>query len=126
MLLKILGVGICTVIISLVLKQYKPEFALLANVCGGLIIFLLVIDSCRQIVDSFIYIQDSANMKVEIVSPILKVIGIGYITEFTADLAEDSGNKTIASKIVMGGKVAICLLALPIIKTLLNSIISLI
>lgn len=126
MLLKILGVGICTVIISLVLKQYKSEFALLANVCGGLIIFLLVIDSCQQIVDSFIYIQDSANMKVEIVSPILKVIGIGYITEFTADLAEDSGNKTIAGKIVMGGKVAICLLALPIIKTLLNSIISLI
>ncbi len=126
MLIKIIGVGVCSIIVNLILKQYKPEFAILANICGGLVIFLLITESCEQIIDNFIYIQNSTELKVEIVSPILKVIGVGYITEFTADLAEDSGNKTIANKVIMGGKIAICILALPIIKTLINTIISLI
>lgn len=126
MLLKIIGVGLCTIVVNLILKQYKPEFAMLVNICGGLVIFLLLIESCQQIIDNFIYIQNSSGLKVEIVAPILKVIGVGYITEFTADLAEDSGNKTIANKVVMGGKIAICLLALPIIKTLISTIMALI
>ena len=126
MLLKILGVGLCGVIINLLLKQYKPEFCLLNNVCVGLLIFALLIDGVKEIVLDFINIQNLSGVKHDIISPMLKVIGIGYITEFTSDLAEESGNKSIAGKIILGGKIAICVLALPIIKQLINAIISLI
>lgn len=126
MLLKVLGVGICSVIIGLILKQYKPEFAMLANICGGLIIFILVIDEVQVIVDSFVNFEDMAIGQVEIVKPILKVIGVGYITEFTADIAEDCGNKSISNKVLLGGKVAICILATPILKNLISVILSLI
>jgi len=126
MLLKIIGVGVCTIIINIILKQYKPEFALLANVCGGLVLFILVIDGVQNIVDNFIYLQDVTGLKTNVVTPILKVLGVGYVTEFTSDLAEESGNKSVANKIILGGKVSICLLALPIIKMLINTILSLI
>ena len=126
MLLKILGVGVVTVIINIVLKQYKPEFAVLANICGGLLIFMLITNQVEEIIESFTYINSLSSVKIDIVTPIIKVIGIGYITEFTADLAEDSGNKNIADKIIVGGKVAICLLAVPIVKSLVETIIALI
>lgn len=125
MIFKIIGVGICTIVISIVLKQYKPELSVLVNICGGLVIFMLAIDGVSTLVSEF-YSLENLTGQIEIVKPIMKVLGVGYITEFTANLAEDSGNKSVASKIVLGGKVAICTLALPILKQLINAIISLI
>ena len=43
MILKIIAIGIVTVFLSLILKQYKPEFSLLVSLCGGLLIFILLI-----------------------------------------------------------------------------------
>ncbi len=125
MIFKIIGVGICTIVVSIVLKQYKPELSVLVNICGGLVIFMLAIDGVSTLVSEF-YSIENLTSQIEIVKPIMKVLGVGYITEFTANLAEDSGNKSVASKIVLGGKVAICTLALPILKQLINAIISLI
>lgn len=125
MIFKIIGVGICTIVVSIVLKQYKPELSVLVNICGGLVIFMLAIDGVSTLVSEFYSIENLTG-QIEIVKPIMKVLGVGYITEFTANLAEDSGNKSVASKIVLGGKVAICTLALPILKQLINAIISLI
>ncbi len=125
MIFKIIGVGICTIVVSIVLKQYKPELSVLVNICGGLVIFMLAIDGVSTLVSEF-YSIENLTSQIEIVKPIMKVLGVGYITEFTANLAEESGNKSVASKIVLGGKVAICTLALPILKQLINAIISLI
>lgn len=126
MLLKVLGVGICTLIVGLIIKQYKPEFLILVNVCGGLIIFMLVIDGAKKIIDELVGMDSMIGVNIDIIKPVFKVVGIGYITEFTSDLAEDCGNKSIANKVVLGGKVAICLLAMPILKTLIDTILSLI
>lgn len=120
MILKIIAIGIVTVFLSLILKQYKPEFSLLVSLCGGLLIFILIIDAANEILDQIILIN--VNSDVNFIEPIIKILGVGYITEFTASLAEDSGNKSIATKVVLGGKIAICLLALPIIKKLINAI----
>lgn len=125
MIFKIIGVGICTIVVSIVLKQYKPELSVLVNICGGLVIFMLAIDGVSTLVSEF-YSIENLTSQIEIVKPIMKVLGVGYITDFTANLAEDSGNKSVASKIVLGGKVAICTLALPILKQFINAIISLI
>lgn len=125
MIFKIIGVGICTIVVSIVLKQYKPELSVLVNICGGLVIFMFAIDGVSTLVSEF-YSIENLTSQIEIVKPIMKVLGVGYITEFTANLAEDSGNKSVASKIVLGGKIAICTLALPILKQLINAIISLI
>lgn len=126
MLVKIIGVGLCGVVVNLVLKQYRPEFCLLSNICTGLILFMMVVDGVKEIAENFIYLNNIAGIKSDILSPIFKVVGIGYITEFASDIAEESGNKSIAGKIILGGKITICVLALPIIKNLINAILSLI
>ncbi len=126
MLFKIIGIGLCGVIINLILREYKSDFAFFVNVVTGLLIFIVMLDGVKDVINEFGYIRDLTGMKVDVVTPIIKVIGIGYITEFSSNLAEDSGNKSLATKIVMGGKIAICVLAIPVIKSLINTIISLI
>lgn len=126
MLIKLIGVGLCGVVTNLVLKQIKPEFCFVSNLCVGLTMFLLVAGGVKDIITNIIDIQKEANIKLDVIESILKVVGVGYMTEFASDLAEESGNKSISSKIILGGKVSICVAALPILKSLINAIISLI
>ena len=99
--------------------------ALLINVCGGVLITLLCIESLGTILDDIIEISADIKLSSDIITPLVKVLTIGYITEFSADIAEDAGNKSISSKILFGGKIAICIVALPIIINMLNAILSL-
>jgi len=126
MVIKIIGIGLCAVIINLILKQYRPEFCVLNNICAGLIIFMLVVDGLKDVVLNYIDIQKLLNIDFDVVSPILKIMGIGYITEFASDVAEESGNKSVATKMIFGGKIAICVVAFPIVTKLINAILSLI
>ena len=126
MLIKIIIIGVIAVVLNLILKEYKPEFAMLINVCAGLLIFSLAIKEAEVLLNDFIGFSGREEINGIALTPILKIVGLGYITEFAADLAEESGNKSVAGKIILGGKIALCTQALPVIKNLINAILSLV
>ena len=43
MIIKIIGIGLVALIIIILLKQYKPEFAIYISLLAGVLIILLVI-----------------------------------------------------------------------------------
>ncbi len=126
MLFKILGVGIVTVISFLTVKQYKPDLAIVVSLAGGLLMSLILIDEAKIVVDEFVTFSSDFKLGTNITVPLLKVMGVGYVTEFCSDLAEDSGNKLLANKIILGGKIAILVIALPIIRVIIESIVSIV
>ena len=124
MLFKILGTGLVTVVLYITIKQYKPELALLVSIAGGLIISLMLISEVEIIIDEFVSFGEISGLGTSITTPIVKVLGVGYITEFCGEIAEDSGNKLLANKILLGGKISILILALPVIRLLISTIMS--
>ena len=125
MISKIVIIAIICIFITSLLKKYNTEFATIVSICGGVIIFLLLTDELKNIIEGFVELYDLADLKFDFLSVILKIIGIGYVVEFVADIAEDFGNKMIASKVLLGGKVVICGMTLPIIKNMLMLLLSL-
>ena len=125
MLIKIICIAMTTIIVSSIIKQYRSDIALLINISGALIIVMLSLGELNSVINEVLSLESSIDVGQTIV-PVAKVVGIGYITEFCSDLAEDSGNKMIGSKILLGGKIAICAVALPIIKNMLSVILSLV
>jgi stage III sporulation protein AD len=53
---------------------------------------------------------------------IAKVVGVAYITEFSAQLCSDAGENALAQKVELGGKLVIIAIASPIILHLVNVI----
>ena len=47
---------------------------------------------------------------------------MGYVAEFTSSVCVDSGNKSIADKVMLAGKITVMLLTLPVIKALIGVI----
>lgn len=125
MLTKIICIGLVTVLVSSIIKQYRADISLLVNICGSMLIVMIAVSGVSDIIDSMIQISENISISSDVISPIVKVLSIGYITEFSADIADDAGNKSISSKILFGGKIAICVVAVPIVINMLNAILSL-
>ena len=120
MILKIIIIAIICIFISSCLKQYSAELSNIISTCGGVLIFVLICEELVEIIDFLLNLYNYTSLNGDVIKLLLKIVGIGYITEFTADIAEDFGNKIISSKVLLGGKVVICGMTIPVIKELLS------
>ncbi len=122
MFFQALAVGIIGTIVVVVLRQVKPELAIFAGTCTGVVIILLITTSISEL---FVDVSDmTAGNAVSsgIMTYIIKIIGIGYLTEYASGISEDYGSKSIAKNIQLAGKVAIFMLAIPIISSIIEAI----
>lgn len=122
---KIIAVGLISTIASIILKQIKPEISFFITIAGGMVILYLVIGSLTVVFDSFKQLVDQTGINSNLFKSVLKVVGIGYLTEFGANICMDAGNSSIADKIMFAGKITILLMCLPIINSLITIIIEL-
>ena len=125
-IIKILIVGVVTSIATIVLKQFKPELSILVSLAGGIIILIGIIYYLGNIVNSFMQIVNKTNVNFALFSSVLKIVGVGYITEFGANVCYDTGNSSIADKVLLAGKIIILCLALPIVSSMISTIVGII
>jgi stage III sporulation protein AD len=121
-ILQIVGIGLVTVIASLLLKQIKPEYAMLISICGSVLLLLLTVDYLTQVIGVFQTIVQKTGLSNNLFSIIIKIIGIGYLTEFTANLCSDSGLGGVGDKVLLAGKLLIFVMSLPIIYNIIEII----
>lgn len=125
-IIKIILVGVITCIATVILKNIKPELSLLVSLSGGIVILIMIINSLSAVISGFSTVVSKTNISTKLFSSVLKIVGIGYLTEFGANICNDSGNSSLADKILLGGKVIIMCFALPIVNSMLNVVIGLI
>jgi len=117
---KIVGIGIATAVAMIILKTTKPEIATLVGVAGGIIIILMVVNQLTSVLQIFKTIAEKSGLSIQIFGSVLKIVGIGYITEFAASICNDSGSSSLADKILLAGKIIILVVSLPIITNIIS------
>jgi stage III sporulation protein AD len=121
---QIVGIGIVSTILVVLLRQSnKPEFALLVSLVTGIIIFSMILGKLKYVIETLSGLARNTGIEFAYFSTILKIIGIAYIVEFGAQISRDANEEAIASKIELGGKVIMMVLAMPILLALLDLII---
>ena len=121
--IKILGIGLLALIIIVILKQYKPEFAIYVSMIAGVLILVLAIQKLTGIINLLQSLANKTYINKSFLSILLKITGIAFITEFAVSICSDAGEKAIASKIEIGSKVIIIAMSIPIITSLLELVI---
>lgn len=124
-LIKIVAIGIISSIIVVILKQERPEIALIVGIAAAVSILIILVNYLTEVLGVFSSIVDKTGIDQGLFSAIIKIIGVGYLAEFSAGICEDSGNKSIGEKISFGGKIIILILSLPILTAVIDVIISL-
>lgn len=118
--IKIIGIGMIALIIIVIVKQYRPEFAVYISIIAGVLILSISIQKMGEIVTLIQSISEKAGINGKFLSILLKITGIAILTEFAVSICKDSGEAAIASKIEIGSKVIIISMSIPIISSLLE------
>lgn len=122
-IVKIIGVGLIAVVIIIILKQYRPEFATYVSIIAGILILVLAMDKLSGIVNLLNSLAEVASINRQFLQILIKITGIAILTEFGVSICKDSGESAIANKIDFGGKVIIISISIPIISSLLEAIL---
>lgn len=123
-IIKIIGIALSAVVIIIIIKQYKPEFAVYISLIASALIILLVLDKLSGIVELLSNLASRMNgTSHEFLKILIKITGIAFLTEFAVNICKDSGESAIASKIDLGGKVIIVTISIPIISSMLETVL---
>jgi stage III sporulation protein AD len=125
-IIAIVGVGIIAAVLSIVIKQYKPEFGMYISLTAGVIILLMLIREITPVLDTIGELISAVSLDAVYGAALLKALAICYITQLVSDTCRDCGETAIAGKIEMAGKLAIVLVSLPLFKGVVDIVTGLI
>lgn len=124
--IKIMGIGILGVMFIVIIKEYKPEFAIYISIACTVLILSIVFDKLKTIIDFIQGLTSKSKIDNEMIKIILKITGISLLIEFAVSLCKDCNVNAVANKIDLAGKAIIISMSIPIISKTLESLINII
>jgi stage III sporulation protein AD len=122
-IIKIITVGLATAVACILLRQTKPEIAVVVGICGTVVLLFMVLSGLSNIIGVINSIANKTGIKSEILGSILKIIGIGYLCEIGAGICKDTGSNSVADMVILAGKIMILVVAVPIIQGLVEIVL---
>ena len=123
---QIVAIGIVGGILAVMLKKENATFAVMVSLGVAVLIFVLLMPPLAGLIGLISSITGLLNTGQEYVLIVVQIIGIAYVAEFGAQICNDAGEGSIASKIELAGKVLIMGVAAPVIVSLVETVVAII
>ena len=122
-IIKIIGIALTSVVIIIIIKQYKPEFAVYISLIASVLIMFIFMDKLAGIVAFLSNFSEKISGSQEFLKILIKITGIAILTEFAVGICKDVGENAIGAKVDLGGKVIIIAMSIPIISSMLETVL---
>lgn len=122
---KIVAVALIGCIATIIVKPVRSDYAVLIALASGVIILAMLVNYLSSVFDALKLIINTTGISGNLYSLLLKIVGIGYLIEFTAGICADTGNSSLGDKVLLGGKIIILVMAMPIVTSILQIIMEL-
>ena len=110
--IKIALVILITVILVSCIPTYSKEISLFITISCCIVVLLYTLEVVIPAVE---YVKNMAQkVSFEGIDVVVKAIGVGFITQFVADIAVDSGNKTLSNQMILAGRISVLILSMPV------------
>lgn len=120
---KIVLIGIIGTFLSMTVRAYKPEFGVLTALSTAFLLLFFTVPAISDVVLGIKNLSESALIDGIYIKSVLKIIGIAYVAEFSAELAKDANELLLSKKLELVGKIGIIAVMMPIIQGLLSAIL---
>ena len=101
-----IGVGLVGMVIAVLLRQYKPEYAVFVSLAVGILIIGMLCSQLLPIFDELKEMLSKASLSLEYIGILIKSLGVCYLTQLASDACRDAGETAISSKLELAGKIA--------------------
>ncbi len=124
-IINIAGLIIISSLISVSLKKYTPEYAMIINIITGAIVISIIITALSPVFGQIKMLFSCTKIPNEYQIILLKALGISVISQFAHDCCIDANEKLLASQIEFAGKIGILICALPLFERIIQTALSL-
>lgn len=121
-----LGLAVAAAVMCMVVRRWQPDLAgVLAAVAGGILLLgaLESMDGLQSLMDR---LSALGGLHQGYLSSLMKVLGMSYATELAAQTCEDLGEKGLALKVGLAGKLCMFAVIAPMLLELLETIVGLV
>ena len=122
LIFKLIAIALVGITVILVLRTAKPEFAVFAVIGTGVVMIITMLGALQEVILAFDGLVEKSGIDDAVFGAVLKIIGIGYLTEYSASIASDAGCASIAQKLHFGGKIVIFLMSISVVTALVDVI----
>lgn len=109
----VVTVGILGAVLTLTVRQMKPELGLFVGAAAGILILLLALAELSGVLDTLKSLASYYAIPSGYVGLLVKIIGITCLVQFGVQICKDAGESAIASRVEFGGRTLILALTLP-------------
>lgn len=118
-IIKFALVGIICAVLVVVVRQLRPELAVIVQLAGIAVLAILSIEYLKNIFAE----TDGLFSEVEFLNDgylelLVKILWIAAVTKIGSDICKDSANSALATIVELVGKTVILAMCLSLIKTL--------
>ncbi len=112
---KIIGVALAGVVLVMVVRPVQPQVAVLLSLATGVALLWMTLSQLETVVGFLRELAEGSGLSGGFLGVGLKVTGIAILTDFAVQACQDAGEKGIAGKVELAGKVIMLLVALPML-----------
>jgi len=114
--------GLIAVMLAVIFKKEREAFSVYINIITCILILFWGLSKLNVILDGIHTLQSHIQINKAYIGILIKIIGITYVSEFSASLCKDSGYHAIGEQIELVGKLSILAISMPIMMALLDTI----
>ena len=116
------AIAVITVVLTSLLKKTNRELALLLTLAACILIGVFFMRLAEPIVDFLSKLRNLAGLDKTLMTPMLKTIGIGFLTQISATVCADAGENAIDKLVEICGGVLALYVALPLLEAVLDMV----
>ena len=121
-IVRIAALGIVGALLGILLKGQKKEYELFVTLGVSLCIFYFITSKLELVLAVINRMQEYVELDTGYIAILVKMIGITYVSEFSANLCRDAGYQAVAGQIEMFGKLSILVISMPVLLVLLETL----
>lgn len=117
----IVVICIAAALLSLYLRQQRPEYAMLVSLACGLLVLLLLLAQVKDFTGELQELTNILDQGKDLTGIVLKCLGICILAELGSQCCRDAGETALASKVELSAKVILVLVSVPLLQELLKT-----
>ena len=121
-IIKIAMIGLAGVVLALMLRQQKSEYALYISLAAAVLILIFSADRLSVVMDTIRRIEEYLQIDSAMTKILIKMTGITYVAEFATGICKDAGFGALGSQIEMFAKLSLMAVSVPVLLALIETV----
>ena len=112
------------VLFAMKLKGLNSSIWMYLSLALSMYVLFYIVDRMTYVIEFFEKVIDGIGLEEGYIEILIKIIGVSYLCEFTANICREAGFSTVAGQVEISGKLTMMVISMPVLYAIVDTITS--